>query len=249
VDILASKDRAQPVQRIPGEGSRIVPSLAEDGLHVADCGAADLDLDVMPGWPSSVDGRDRFGLPVSRVCVVVVTAVTQVDTIDEGHILIGASRVAQHHELLMMRASRSYSHVEQALPAGSRYVLAQLSVLPLAELQSIQVRSPDQALDQHSAPCRRGQDVGDRPTGDGQAFIGVAAPVGEQQQVTGPQGVHRLYEFGEIARSVYQWVHVVAWRPGCLVGVATIQQRRRVAALLRGEQPLFQIPRHRGLLL
>ena len=49
--ILAPQARAQPVQHATAQRSRILPSLAEYGLHVPDRRAADRELEVMPGRP------------------------------------------------------------------------------------------------------------------------------------------------------------------------------------------------------
>jgi hypothetical protein len=108
---------AQPVRRIAGQRSRILPSLTEDGLHVADSRTVDRELHVMPRWPVPVNGRDRLGLPVPRVRGVVAAAVTQVDPADKCHVQLGAARMAQHDGLLMVRAAGPHPHVSQAAAA------------------------------------------------------------------------------------------------------------------------------------
>ena len=49
--------------------------------------------------------------PSVEVTVVVAPAVTQVDSADERDVLFGPAGVAQHDELLMVRAVWSHSHV------------------------------------------------------------------------------------------------------------------------------------------
>ena len=56
--------------------------------------------------------------------------------------------------------------------------------------------------DQYAAPCGVAQNLGDGAAVTGQPLVGVATPVGEQQEVTGPQLAHFGRQFGEVGRSM-----------------------------------------------
>jgi hypothetical protein len=131
------------------------------------------------------------------VAGVVATAVTQVDPAHESAIKVGAARVTQHDELLMMRTARAHPHVEQAAPTGGIDLLTEVAILALGELEAIQVRSPDEAPDHHASLGRLAQQAPDLGALTVEAFIGIATPVREEEDITslhGPYGVHEGLE-------------------------------------------------------
>jgi hypothetical protein len=176
---------------------------------------------------------------------VIVAAVAQVDPADERDILLRPAIVAEYDELLVVRAAGPYPHVQQAFPARRFDVLTQMPVFLLAELELVQMRSPHQAPDQYAAPCGVAQNLGYGAAVTGQPLVGVATPVGEQQEVTGPQLAHFGHQFGEVGRSMHQRPYLVPGRPGLAASVPIVESRRGIAALPRGEQPCRGL-RHRG---
>ena len=65
--------------------------------------------------------------------------------------------MTQHDELLMMRSPRAYPHVLQAFAAGCLDILAQMAILLLTERELVQVRAPEQTLDDDSTSGRVGE--------------------------------------------------------------------------------------------
>jgi len=95
---------------------------------------------------------------IAGMISVISPAVAKIDASDEGCVAISACRVADDHELLVMRAPESHSLVEDDLSPRRVYLLAEVAVLPGAETESVQVRPPEQPLDHHTSPGGLGQD-------------------------------------------------------------------------------------------
>ena len=170
---------------------------------------------------------------------VVPPAVTQVDAADEGDVELGPAWVAQHHELLVVRAAGAHPHVEQALATGQFDVLAEVPVLGGAERELVQVGAPDEPAYVGAAAGRLAQHPRNGAVGLlGEALIGVAAPVGEQQQVASSEPRHAPDQLGEVGGPVHQRRGGVAGRPGQPVGAPSVQARCGVAALGGAEEPL-----------
>ena len=75
----------------------------------------------------------------------------------------------------------------------------------------------------------------------GEAFVRVALPVGEEDEVTGPRRLEDLVQAREVRRAVDEGAHQVAGRPGGLPLVPGVEPRVGVAALGLGQQPLAWI--------
>ncbi len=228
---------ADPVQRVAGEPVGVLPAFPEDRLHVTDRRPADRHLYVVPRRPVAVGGRHLLGLRIALVGLVVAPAVAEIDPADVRDVEFRPVAMAQHHELLVVCAAGTQPHVQQALPAGRLDVVAEMPVLLLAELEPVQVRPPQQSLDDHTPPGRVGERGGHLGTRTVEPLVRVAAPVGEQQQIPVAQLAHRRHQLSEISRSVYHRAHLVAGAPGDAVGVAGIQPGVRVAPFLRGQEP------------
>ncbi len=85
----------------------------------------------------------------------------------------------------------------------------------------------------------RPEDLGDLAARlAGEPLVGVALPVGEEDQVARPRGLDPFVQLGEVRRPVDQRPDQVALRPGLLVGVRFVDAGQGVAALLLGEQPV-----------
>ena len=145
--------------------------------------------------------------------------------------------MTQHDELLVVRSAGADPHVPQAFTAGGLDVLTEMPVLLLAEREPVQVRAPHQALDHHSPPCRVGEDPRDLGARAVQELVGIAAPIGEHQQVAGPQRPHAAEQLSEVRLAMDQRGDVIADGERRAVGVAAVQPGGRIAALGRTEEP------------
>ncbi len=184
----------------------------------------------MPGRARPVGRGERLAERVAPVCGVVATAVAQVDAADESDVPLGPSRVTQYDGLLMVRTAGAHPHVEQAFSARRSDLLTEVTVLAFAELEAVQVRTPDQPLDDDSALGRRTQHLSDLATGAFEPFVWIAAPVGEQQQVARLLGADGLEQFTEVHRAVNEGSYLVPRRPRHSPGR---RLSRRVAGLPR----------------
>ena len=126
---LAVEQLGHHVDGVVGQRVGVLPALPEHGLGVPDRGSADRHLDVVPSGPRAVHRGHRKRLRVAAVLDVVAPAVAQVDAADEGDVVLGPVAVAQHHQLLVVRAEAADPHVEQALAARLVDRLAELAVL------------------------------------------------------------------------------------------------------------------------
>ena len=152
----------------------------------------------------------RLRLGVTAVAGVIATAVTQVDPADECAVELRPAGMTQHDELLVVRTAGPHPHVEQAAPPGGVDLLAEVAILPLGELEAIQVRSPDEAPDDHAPLGRLAQQRPDLGALAVEALIGIAAPVREEQQVTGPHRSYGGHEGREVLGAVDERPHLVA---------------------------------------
>ena len=130
----------------------------------------------------------------------------------------GRPGMPQHHELLVVRAARTHPHVAQAFAAGRVDLLAEMPILLLAEGEPVQMRAPDQSLDDDPALGGRGEARRDTAVSGPPAADRIAAPVGEQQQVAGVLASHRCSSRESSAPWISGWTQV-ARGPGQAVGV------------------------------
>jgi hypothetical protein len=175
--------------------------------------------------------------------------VAQIDAADEGDVGGGTTGVTEHDHLHVVRAARPDPHVEHALPAGRLDLLAQLTVLLFAELEAVEVRAPQQASHQHATAGCRAEQVRYPGARRGEPLVGVAAPVGEEQQIAGLEGGDAGQQLREVGRAVDQRPDLVAGRPR-RAAAAGVEAGGRVATLRRGEEPVIdthpgQLPANR----
>lgn len=101
-------------------------------------------MHVVPRGPVTEPGGEGHHLLVPIVIGVVSAAQSEVDPADEGHVVIGGPA---DHELLVMTAAapdpRVQQHIGLDLAQGRNHV----GVGPLALLQRLRLRAPDQAED------------------------------------------------------------------------------------------------------
>ncbi|MEV6867390.1 hypothetical protein AB0M44_41160 [Streptosporangium subroseum] len=231
----------QAVQGVAGQRLGVLPSLPEHGFDVADGRTLDRGLDVVPRRAGAVHLGHGGGLRITLVSGVVAAAPAQVDPADEGDVALRLRPVPQHHEFLMVRATGRDTHVTQALPARGLDVLPEMAVLGLAEAQPVPVRAPQKPLHHDPAPRGRREHAGDLRAGAVQPLAGIAAPVGEQQQVSGAQFFDAGEQLGEVRRAVRDGPYRVAVRPGQPIVIPGIDPGRRVATLLTVKKPVFCI--------
>jgi hypothetical protein len=77
---------------------------------------------------------------------VIAAAVTQIDAADVGNVELRPARMAEDHELLVVRAPGAHPHVQHHLSPVYIDVLGERAVLLRAELEAIKMRPPDQPL-------------------------------------------------------------------------------------------------------
>jgi hypothetical protein len=217
--VLAFEQILEPVHGIARQRRRVGPPFAERRLDVADGRAADRHLDVVPGRALAVLRGHGHRLRVAEVLGVVPAAVAQVDAAHVGDVERGPARVAQHDELLVVRAAAADPHVAQALAAGRLDPVPEVAVFRGAERQPIPVRTPDQPLDDHPALGRFGENRRDLGAGAVEPFVRVAPPVGEQQQVAFAQAPDFGEQLGVVRGALDQRSDLVIGRNGPLAGI------------------------------
>ena len=233
--------------RCPGERGRVLPALTEDRLDVVDRRALDRDLDVVPGRVLAVLLGERLRLRVATVVGVVAAVVGEVHATDERDVAGRVVAVADHRELLVVRAAGPDAHVEQHLCAASLQLLAEVAVLRGEESGLVQVGPPHQTPDVDAALVGATEHLDHLAAGlPRQPLVGVALPVGEEDEVALASGLDGVVELAEVRRAVDQRPDQVARGPGPVTVVPVVEHRGRVRPLRHGQQPLARIhaPEH-----
>ena len=170
---------------------------------------------------------------------VVAAAVAQVDATEEGDVEVGPLPVAQDDELLVVRPPGPHPHVEEALAAGVIDLIAQVPVLRGGECQAVPVGAPDEAANVDAASGGVGEHLSDlRIRGAGEAFVGVAAPVDEHQQVTIAHLRYPVVQLGEVRRAMDERTHQIALGPRHVASMAGVQSGGGVSAFAGSQEPL-----------
>ena len=231
-----------PAQRAAAERRRVLPPFPEHGLDVDDGRPADRSLDVVPRRVVAVLLGQDLGLRVAVVLGVVAPGVAQVDPADVGDVPGLVVTVADDEHLLVVGAAEPDPHVEQRLRAALLEPLAEAAVLLGGEAQGLLVRAPDQAADVDAALVGATEHRGDLAARlADQLLVGVALPVGEEDQVALTGRLEPFVELGVVRRPVDERPDQVALRPRLLAGVVVVEPRARVAALARGQQPVGRV--------
>jgi hypothetical protein len=125
--------------------------------------------------------------------LVIVATVAEIDSAHEGDVALWRIPMSQDDKLLVMRSPAPHSHVQQALTPGRFDVLAEVTILVSAERQPIPVRTPNQSLHEDAALGCIGEQLRDAellcPIDN---LVGIAAPVGEHQEITDAQGANLI---------------------------------------------------------
>ena len=125
-----------------------------------------------------------------------------------------------------------HPHVEQRLGATRLELAAEQPVLARGEAERVLVRAPDQPAYVDAALVGPAEHLGDLAAGlAGEPLVGVALPVGEEDQVAGSGGLDPFVQLGEVRRPVDQRPDQVALRPGLVAGVPVVEAGLGVAAL------------------
>lgn len=138
---------------------------------------------------------------------IVMTAVAQVDATDVGSVEMRPARMTDHDQLLMVRAARPHPHIEQATTSGPVDLFPEMAVFRLGEPESVEVRTPYEAAHENASGCCLGEDIGHLATRAVEELVRVAAPVGEEQEVSFDHPVHGRQQLGEVGTAVYQGTH------------------------------------------
>jgi hypothetical protein len=222
------------------EWCRVLPAFAERIGEIADRRTSHLELNVVPGRSSAVPLVELNGLRVSLVTRVVVSAVAEVDTADEGDIVGSIVGAAHNNDLLVMTAP----HVARVRRAGSRPPVVdlanELGVLLLAEVRLPGMRAPQQAAHVNAPSREIRQHISDRGTGAVEKFVGVALPVGEVQPVSRRARPDNLVQTDEVLRAVDQHLDAIAFAPGLAVAPAAVDIGGSIPALHRREEPFVE---------
>jgi alanine dehydrogenase len=218
------------------ERRRVLPTLPKRVREVADRGTPNLHLDVVPRRTRPVAPVHLNGLRIALVALVVTPAMAEVDSTDEGDVVVLVTQPTQQEELLVVGSSPPHTLVEEYLPTGLVDALGKVGVLLLAEAS--EVRTPEQAAHLDTATSEIGEHDTDLGAGPVEALVVVAPPVGEVQVVTALQRLQRPIEPSEVRRSVDEGLHGVAGGPRPPVATAPIELCRRIAALLGREEPV-----------
>ena len=190
-------------------------------------------LDVMPWRMLSVLLGHLLCLSVAAMGLVVAARVAQVDAAGERDIAFRRPGVPDHHQLLVVRPAETNTLVQQDLAACPLDRLAEVLVLLLAVGELVQVRAPDQTLDDDTALGRRAEQLADGRAVVAHLLVGIATPVGEEQVVALAERLDLGHQLVEIGRTVDQRLRPTTRAPGRNRG-------GRVASLLRGEEPVCE---------
>ena len=150
----------------------------------------------------------------------------------------GRSRWRTTTSFWWWRAAGADAHVEQRLRALLLQPEAEGAVLVGREGQRVEVAAPDQPADVDAAPvglAEQPQHVAALLAEE--LLVGVAAPVGEQHQVTRPGGPDRRAQVREVGAAVDQRADDVAARPRLVARVGGVEDRLRVGPLGLADQP------------
>ena len=191
---------------------RVVPALRERVEDVRHRGAADLRHRVVPRRGLAVPLVQRRRLGIAGVRRVVATTVTEVDAADERDVVFWPALATYDQELLVVGPTATNPLVEERLSAALVDDGSEVIVLLLVE--PTRVGAPQQRPDLDTPARRRRQELSDGRAVLRHAFVGVAAPVGQEDPVLGPSRLDDLQEAGKVVGAVDPRHHEVAGGPG-----------------------------------
>ncbi len=145
----------------------------------------------------------------------------------------------------MVASTASHPLVDEHLAAGGVDVAGEAQVLLLTEMSLVRVRAPHQATHHHAAPGHTAEHGGHARAGAGEQLIGIRTPIGETDHVAGLERDQLLVQAGEIRSAMDERQASVALGPR--LGMSAVDRRRRIAPLVRMEEPVAQ--RHFSLSL
>jgi hypothetical protein len=216
----------------------VLPPFPEGEVDIQDGRPVNLQLQVVPRRSAPVARVDPDRIRVAPVVGAVSAAAGQVDPAHEGDAAPRIVRPVDDQELLVVAAESAHPLVGYQLPAGSVDQRAQHPVGVLVEAHQGRVGTPQQPADGHAAAGQPGQQRAEFGARAGQLAGGVDAPVGQVHPVSSGEAGEQLVQPGEVRSPVDVHRHLIAERPGPSIRVLDVNGRRRVAPLLRGQQPV-----------
>ena len=117
----------------------VVPSFTEGVFEIADGRTLESYLDVVPWRPLTVPFVEILGLRIAPMLGVVTASVTQVDATDECNVARRVTRMADEHELLVVRTGSAHALVEKDLSSVVVDPLRQLDVMFKVEAGELRV--------------------------------------------------------------------------------------------------------------
>ena len=222
------------------ERTWVGPALGERGRNVTDGRSANLELEVMPCRARTVSTVDQIHLGITKMAVVVIATMAEIDTADEGYVIGRIGGMTDHEQLLVVASGPPNSLVEQNLAATVVHRLREVGVLLFAEVGAVGMRPPDEAahLDAGSGHSRQHRRHFSSRTGE--ALVEIASPIREMNPVARPGRDKSIVEAGEVRCAIAKHRTGVADRPG-QSAVAIIYGRRRITPFGGVEKPGAQL--------
>ena len=161
----------------------VAPAFAERGVEGVDDRAPQPQLDVVPRRAVAVARRHLHRLRVAEVVLVVAAGVAQVDPARERDVALRGSRMADDHQLLMVRSAEPDPLIEQHLAACALDRRPRGAGSPprcTATCQGASATSAPSQSRRVPLPRQNNRRWSDRRRA---ASVGVATPVGEEHVV------------------------------------------------------------------
>ena len=194
----------------------------------------------MPCRARTVSTVDQIHLGITKMAVVVMATMAEVDAADERDVIGRVGGMTDHEQLLVVAAGPPNSLVEQNLSATVVHRLGEVGVLLFAEVGAVGVRPPDEAahLDAGSGYSRQHpRHFGSRT---GEALVEITSPIREMNPVTRRGRDKRIVQAGEVRGAIAKHRTGVADRPSQSAG-AIIYSRRGITPFGGVEKPGAQL--------
>jgi hypothetical protein len=222
------------------ERSGVVPPLAKRHIEVADRGAANFELRIVPGGSRSVSHVHLDSLIIPKVSVVISTTMTQIDSSHERDVTIEEGRVPEEYQLLMMRAASSHSFIQEGFSTRLCHSSRELPVLLGAEREAIAVRTPEQSSYVDTPTTGSSDKIRNGRALLGHPLVPVTPPVSELQPVSASQVGDLVKQMREVRSSIKQELDVVALGPPNARGSMCVDGGRWIPSLVRRQEPVIE---------
>jgi hypothetical protein len=234
---VARLDPAEP-EASTFERGLIVPPFAERLGQIDDRRTANLGLDVVPGRLRAECGVEHLSLRVTFVTLVVATPVAEIDTTDEGDVVVVALEMQEQHQLLVVRPTAPDPRVQEEDSTGIIHHTGKIARLLLVETKHRRVGAPKEPSDLNASAREAAEQSVEARTIRAKELIVVSSPIKDQQLVPNIERGETTDESREIRGPVDQWLDMVAGGPGEIRLPTMALAARPIAALLRREEPI-----------